>query len=189
MMIALGGAGVAGCSPDSLPFFSGREFYNKDEFRLIEVLADAIIPETDTPGAIGAGVPNYIDAMMKSWASAETKTTHRQALREISAKLEELGGDRLERLSPEARVQAVSRLDAEAYAEGEPPGWLAVWQRGAPMPTEGEVGVKYRWLKSFIALVYYSTEIGATQELQFELVPGRWESDAPLSEIGRTWAE
>jgi hypothetical protein len=86
-------------------------------------------------------------------------------------------------------VQAVSRLDAVAYAEGEPPGWLAVWQRGAPMPTEGEVGVKYRWLKSFIALVYYSTEIGATQELQFELVPGRWESDAPLSEIGRTWAE
>lgn len=189
IMIALGGAGAAGCSPDSLPIFGGRKFYTRGEMRLVETLADAIIPHTDTPGAIAAGVPTYIDAMMKAWASDETKATHRQSLREIAAKLEELGGDKLERLSPEARVQAVSRLDAEAYADGEPPGWLAVWQRGAPMPSEGEVGAKYRWLKAFIALVYYSTEIGATQELQFELVPGRWDGDVALSEIGRTWAE
>ena len=39
-------------------------FFNDADFRLVSRIADLIIPATDTPGAIGAGVPMYIDTVI-----------------------------------------------------------------------------------------------------------------------------
>ena len=46
----------------------------------------------------------------------------------------------------------------------------------------------YRKFKHLVLVGYYQSEIGATQELRFELVPGAWRSCVPLSEIGRASA-
>lgn len=199
LMLTLGGGSiVSACSPDaneddllrSLRLSGRRALYNGAEYRLVGIVADAIIPRTETPGAIDAGVPAYLDAMMKNWASDDTQRLHRRSLREIRARLEELGGARLERLSDEARRSAVASLDREAYAQGSPPAWLAQIVPPPPAPALDEPVVsKYRALKVLVASVYYATEEGATQELQYEPVPGRWLGNAPLSEIGRTWAE
>lgn len=40
------------------------KFFNADEFKIVSRVADLIIPETDTPGAIKAGVPQYIDEVV-----------------------------------------------------------------------------------------------------------------------------
>ena len=147
---------------------SGRlNFYSRAEFRLLGVLSDAIVPRTETPGALDVQVPAYMDAMMNAWASGETKRAQKAALRAIRS---ELGSDFMRLLDEECRA-AVAALDARAFAE------------------QGELSGQYRALKSLIASVYYASEPGATQELQYELVPGRWDGDAPLSEIGRTWYE
>ena len=42
--------------------------------------------------------------------------------------------------------------------------------------------------KCLVLLGYYQSEIGATHELRFELVPGAWRSCLPLSEVGRASA-
>ena len=39
-------------------------FFGADDLRVISRVADLIIPETETPGAIGAGVPPYIDMVI-----------------------------------------------------------------------------------------------------------------------------
>ena len=39
-------------------------FFNESDFATISRIAELIIPETDTPGAIGAGVPAYIDLVI-----------------------------------------------------------------------------------------------------------------------------
>jgi gluconate 2-dehydrogenase gamma chain len=179
LALTLGGASaVAGCDGDNADAIlaslrpDGRlAFYHRNEYRLVGVVADAIIPRTATPGAIDVGVPSYLDRMMDVWASEATKDKHRASLRAIG---EELGRGFTRLADPERRA-AVGALDAAAFAEGG--------------SEAGSVGVQYRELKSLIANVYYASEPGATQELQFELVPGRWLGDAPLSQIGRTWAE
>jgi gluconate 2-dehydrogenase gamma chain len=179
LAFALGGpTALASCDSDNGDAIltalrpNGRlAFYKSGEFRLVGVIADAIIPRTDTPGAIEVGVPGYIDVMMNVWASDDTKREHRASLRAIGDAL----GRGFLRLPDAQRRAAVAELDAAAFAEGG--------------SEEGSAGARYRALKSLIANVYYASEPGATQELQYELVPGRWLGDAPLSQVGRTWYE
>ena len=39
-------------------------FFTPVQFQLVSCLAELIIPTTDTPGAVGAGVPQYIDLVV-----------------------------------------------------------------------------------------------------------------------------
>ena len=47
--------GIAAVSP---------RFLNDKDFAVLSRITDLIIPETDTPGAIGAGVPDYVDTVI-----------------------------------------------------------------------------------------------------------------------------
>src|SRR4051812_18805122 len=42
------------------------EFLNEDQASLISAISEIIIPRTDTPGAIDAGVPGFIDKLLKN---------------------------------------------------------------------------------------------------------------------------
>lgn len=166
-------------------------YYNAREYQFMGVLADAIIPRTDTPGAVDAGVPAYLDGMMNTWASTATKEQHRKSLRDVRAKLSEMGGKDFFELTDEERHAQIAALDTAAYATpagggGGNPMAALMGGGGAPPETPEQ---SYRALKTLIAQVYYASEPGATEELHFELVPGRWLPDAPLAEIGKTWAE
>lgn len=57
-------AKAEGPSPDQ-PY--QPSFFNRDEFALLSALADTLIPADDTgPGALQAGVPEFIDAQMNT---------------------------------------------------------------------------------------------------------------------------
>jgi gluconate 2-dehydrogenase gamma chain len=146
-------------------------FYTAGELATVTFLADKIIPRTDTPGALDAGVPAYMDHLYATWASEKTKAAHRAQLATIIGHL-----DRLTEAQPldagkrdAQRLKALEALDAAAFAPD-----AKHWE--------------YRNVKSLIATVYYVSEPGATQELQYEPVPGHWIASAPIAEIGRTWA-
>jgi hypothetical protein len=46
----------------------------------------------------------------------------------------------------------------------------------------------FRSLKELTLVGYYTSEIGATRELQYAPLPGRYDGCVPLAQIGRTWA-
>ena len=49
-------------------------------------------------------------------------------------------------------------------------------------------GWGWRKLKELILIAYYWSEIGATQELRYELAPGVWEAKVPIGPDTRAWA-
>ena len=72
-------------------------FFNERDFKTIARIADLIIPETDTPGATGAGVPEYIDSLVARntdhqlvvadglrWLDAEAQRTAQKPFLELS---------------------------------------------------------------------------------------------------------
>jgi gluconate 2-dehydrogenase gamma chain len=184
-LMAQGKAAKAGALLNAVKPAGRLVFYTREELALVALLSDAIIPRTDSPGALDAGVPAYLDKMMSVWASPDTKAVHRRSVAGVRTRLTELGGGDIAALPAPAQTQAVAALDKEAYPATQ--GIVSPLFGAGPAPVTP--GDQYRLLKRLIAQVYYLSEPGATEELHYELVPGRWLPDAPLAEIGRTWAE
>src|SRR5687767_5365540 len=44
-----------------------------EQFALLEQVCEMIIPTTDTPGAIVAGVPGFIREMLEQWSSPKSR--------------------------------------------------------------------------------------------------------------------
>lgn len=152
---------LGACDPSNAPFFSARQMQRLD------LITDIIIPETDTPGARGVGVPAFIDGMMTNWASRQTRMRIVGQLDAIDERARLEHSKPFLELTPEQQADTVRLYDSERVAAGD-----------------GD----YRQFKQLVLIGYYHSEIGATQELRYELVPGRWVADAPFSEIGRAWA-
>jgi hypothetical protein len=73
----------AGHTPGAQASTGPRKFFTEDEFTLLSILTDMIIPDTDTPGAVKAGVPGYIDLVVN--ANPEHRTLWREGLSWLAA--------------------------------------------------------------------------------------------------------
>jgi gluconate 2-dehydrogenase gamma chain len=138
-----------------------------DQFMLLEQVAETLIPGTDTPGALAAGVPAFVRDMLTDWASAATRSEVIAVLESIDRQAWAQFGAAFLELSPERRFAVLRRYDEDALGRQDP---------------------AYTRFKYLVLVGYYQSEIGATQELRYELVPGAWRSCLPLTEVGRASA-
>jgi gluconate 2-dehydrogenase gamma chain len=138
-----------------------------ERFMLLEQVADTMIPGTDTPGALAAGVPAFVRDMLSDWASAATRSEIIDVLEAIERQAWAQFGAAFLELAPERRLAVLQRYDEDALSRQDP---------------------AYARFKYLVLVGYYQSEIGATQELRYELVPGAWRSCLPLAEVGRASA-
>jgi hypothetical protein len=141
--------------------------FSPDQFALLEQVTDVIIPPTDTPGAMAAGVPAFIREVLGNWASPETHAQFLAVLDSIEKQAWSRYGAQFLALPAERRLDVMRTVDAESLSRGD-----AAYK-------------KFKWL---VLAGYYQSEVGATQELRYELVPGAWRADLPLAEVGRASA-
>ena len=137
-------ATAAPAHPAAGPF--RPKFFTASEYRAISRLTDLIIPPTDTPGAAGAGVPEYIDYVVTN------NPEHQAEVREGLAWLDAQRGKRFVDLTEEEQIELLTPL-SEACDRGE-----------VDFP-----GVKFfRMIKSMTADGYYTSQIGLVQELGYK---------------------
>jgi hypothetical protein len=129
---------------------------------LLERLCDLVIPDTDTPGARAAGVPAFVALALQHGLAdatpADRPTLQQRLDKEASGAFLALDAARQQTVLAALDAASFAR-DPAAAAAGEP-----AWAR----------------IKKLIVMGYYTSEAGATQELQYNLVPGRWDPDVPV---------
>jgi gluconate 2-dehydrogenase gamma chain len=140
---------------------------NGEQFSLLEEVVDVMIPATDTPGALAAGVPAFIRQMLADWGSSESRAEITGVLEAIEKHAWAKFGAAFVELQPERRHEVVRSFDEDRVSRQDPP---------------------YGKFKYLVLVGYYHSEIGATQELRYELVPGAWRGCVPYGEIGRATA-
>jgi gluconate 2-dehydrogenase gamma chain len=86
-------------------------FFGTVEYELISRLADLIIPATDTAGALGAGVPEYIDRVVS--LNPEHQGPMRAGLEWIDDRSRELFAERFLNVSEAQQVQILQPLSDE----------------------------------------------------------------------------
>ena len=81
--------------------------------RVMEALADVIIPETDTPGASQAGVTEFVAALVDGWLDDEDRDRFLVGLDTVDPTARERFGADFAECTAEQRAQLVGDLDAE----------------------------------------------------------------------------
>ncbi|MFM5947684.1 MAG: gluconate 2-dehydrogenase subunit 3 family protein [Novosphingobium sp.] len=176
-MLLLGATAVAGC--DFLPGSSSAVSLAPDQLKLLNAFADTLIPVTDTPGVLGAGVPKVLAQMFTDWASDKTRDELTGALGRIDAAARKARGKGFVELAPADRQAFLSEHDKAAHVEVPPP---ADAPKGNPFePVLSVTDNGYAKLKQLVANIYYFSEIGLTKELSYEHVPGGWTASVKVT--------
>jgi glucoside 3-dehydrogenase (cytochrome c) hitch-hiker subunit len=167
------GAILSGCRAEPAPAAWTPQALTTDQVDLLGTLVDLIIPPTDTPGAKDAGVPVFIDKLLRDWVEPEDRVRFQTGLAAVDEETQKTHGVAFREATPEQQNAILTSLDREAIQARE---------AGAdPLPF-------FATLKEWTLVGYYTSEIGATQELQWLAAPGRYDADLPLEEVGPTWA-
>lgn len=146
---------------------AGR-FLSGDQLAMVERVADIIMPETDTPGAVSAGVHRFIDVMLEGWASPDTQRGFVGELAYIERRAAEFGMQSFLQGSPEQQFRLVELLDREAFAAGNEDAF-------------------FRRFKKLILFAYFSSEPGATETLRYDRIPGDYVPCLSLESDDRAW--
>lgn len=153
------------------------EFFSQEQATLVTRVADIIIPKTDTPGAKEVGVPGFIDKMLKDVYSEEDQKRYMDGLNAFDVAAEKEHGDPFIELSEEDQAAFVKKVHDEAINE----------ERSDHRPAKRPFILM---TKELTMLGFFTSEVGATQVLQYVAVPGAYKGCIPLSEAGngKTWA-
>jgi gluconate 2-dehydrogenase gamma chain len=125
-------------------------FFNAGDFKTLSRVADLIIPATDTPGALLARVPSYIDLVVSR--NAEHQSVYRQGLEWLQQTSMERHQKLFVQLSEEQQIAILQPL-CEAVDAGK-----------AKHPGE----VFFRAIKNMTADGYYTSKAGLSGELGFK---------------------
>jgi gluconate 2-dehydrogenase gamma chain len=135
--------------------------------RRLDLLAELIMPATDTPGARDAGVPAFIDRTLADWSEPDQVAIIRAGLERIEADAQSRHGRGFLALSPDQQANLLRGYDAEA---------------------RGDRRHFFAMLRELTTIGYFTSEAGATKALRYDPVPGAYRACVPLKEIGRAWA-
>ncbi len=119
------------------------QFFTPSDFEILVRLTDLIIPATETPGAVAAGVPRYIDYVVSN--NADLQQTFKGGL-------EWLAGKRFRELAEEQQIELLVPL-SEAVDLGK-----------AETPAEKF----FNLVKNLTADGYYTSQIGLVKELGYK---------------------
>lgn len=147
------------------------KFLTEDQARITATVAERIIPKTDTPGAQDAGVPEFIDLMLNDIYTEEEKQRFAAGLDQLEKDSQETYDDSFVDLEPTQQDELLKKYEAQKSDDPENKPFFAM-------------------AKELTMLGFFTSEVGATQFLQYVSVPGKYEGCIPVEEAGEgvAWA-
>jgi Gluconate 2-dehydrogenase subunit 3 len=143
----------------------------------VVAMIDQIIPATDTPGAKGARVNEFIDLILTEWATPEERKNFLDGLAGIDKQSQALYGKNFSDATAEQQVVQLRAIDD------------AVMTNRSVRPRHGNTVLKpdsqlegnfWEVFKRITIHGYYTSEVGFTQELKLEIIPGAQHGCNPM---------
>ena len=138
-------------------------FFTRAEFAVISRLADLIIPATSTPGALGAGVPMYIDGVVARNPAAQR--TIRAGLVSFNSSCRARHGKDFTALPEATQIAVLTPLCEAADQEPEAPAGSGRRARGKSQDPSVAL---FKAIKSMTADGYYTSKEGLMDELGYQ---------------------
>ncbi|GGY76579.1 hypothetical protein GCM10011613_21330 [Cellvibrio zantedeschiae] len=146
------------------------KFLSPDQLQMTGEIADLIIPTTDTPGALAVNVHGFMDSYLAECVSKNDQKKFLDGLKKINKVAEDKFGKVFLACSHKQHIQLLTAI--EKYDLGFTP----------------EDKDFFTQFKSLTLFGYYTSEVGATQELAYLPIPGGYKGNFPFAKVGKAWA-
>ncbi len=144
----------------------GLQVLDPHQSETVATIAELIIPTTDTPGARAAQVHRFIDLLLAEWVTDDERASFLKGLADVDARARTAFGVDFLAATDAQRGTILTQLDAEAQP-----------QRGAERDRQPAFFQQLKWLTVF---GYCTSEVGATAELHYEVIPGSYDGCTDL---------
>ncbi len=166
-----------GCKADPNAVAGGFEnwvpgFLTKPEGQLVAHIAECIIPKTDTPGAMDAGVYSFIDVYLKDNTETEAQTSFKDGLAAFELSCKNALNKSFLDCTEEEQIEFLKKEEALAIEK-----------------VKANSRDKTFWftIKELTFIGFFTSEVGGKQFLKYDPIPGDYKACIPLDEIGGTW--
>lgn len=165
------------------PNYASEEvnFFSPAQRRIVAAMAEVILPKTETPGAVEAGVPHFIELMTAHWFNDQERELFIAGMKDMESRIPRDFGKSFDQLDGQLQL---SILESMEDAASESP-WYA----------QGNIRRVFISDAPFICMVkeltiwgFFTSEVGASQVLRTNMMPMRFAGDVPLSADDSAWA-
>ena len=152
---------------------------------LVAAITDTIIPATDLPGALEAGVPKFIELMAAHWMNDAERAELLRGFAELEQLCQQLHQQSFAACLPDQRVAVLDQLEARYchhpwYQQGCADPNAAVEFDADELPFIAQI-------KEFTVFGFFISQIGCKQVLRYIPMPGRFDADIPLGDNDSSW--
>ena len=186
----------------------GKRQLEPVRFALLTAVADTNIPKTATPGAVEAGVPQTLDALLGTWGSPSGRAKVIGGLDTIDRLAREKHQKGFVALTPADRAAFLAPHDAAALKPAPRASPPAIPVGAVQTTVDPQVGrakqepaqqtmadrlnprfadQDYAKLKELIVVLFYYSETALTHDLAYEHAPGEWQPSIPITPSTRPW--
>ncbi len=139
----------------------------------VKLMAELILPRTETPGAADVGATEFIDLILTEWYEEPERTRFLNGLADVDSHTKTLFGKDFIDCSPDQQSEILSALGEKMIEDATGPSRA---EHDFPADTNF-----YSMLRRLTLTAYYTSEAGATEELHFEVIPGRYQGCDSIS--------
>ncbi len=143
---------------------------NTTQFALVRQLGEIIIPTTETPGAIGADVHSFINHFLLQCSTPQEQQQFVAGLTKTETATAKIWHKKFLAISHERQITLLTDME-----------------KGQGV-FDGTDRAFFKQLKGLVIFGYYTSEIGATQELAYLAIPGGYKGDVKFNTVGKAWA-
>ena len=157
------------------------DLFSAEQRRILAAMAEVTIPRTDTPGAIDAGVPHFIELMVRDWFNESERTIFMAGLSDMETTIPETHGSPFYALPAEKQLAIMEEM--EAAAADSP--WFSHRSTQADYLSDAPFICHF---KELTAWGFFTSEVGSTQVLRHNIMPMKFDGDTPRSPDDSSWS-
>lgn len=157
------------------------DYLTDEQRKIIAAMAEVIIPRTDTPGAIDAGVPRFIELMAADWLNDEERAIFEAGIKDMETRIPRDFGKPFYALSRDEQVAVMEAME-DAASDSE---WYSFANVQRDFISDAPFICQ---VKELTVYGFFTSEAGSKQVLRYDPMPMYFDGELPLSPDDSSWA-
>jgi gluconate 2-dehydrogenase gamma chain len=159
---------------------SDVNYFSAGQRKIVAAMTEVVIPRTETPGAIDARVPVFIELMAANWLNDEESAIFSAGLKDMETRIPREHGKPFDQLDAPVQLQILEDLEDAASDSS----WYDIGNVQRDFINDAPFICQFKELTIW---GFFTSEEGGSQVLRYDPMPMYFDGDIPLNPEESSW--